>query len=133
MKLGEFLKKVGGKVESIVTYSGKDALKAVESNGYALQYVKEQTPEVCLKAVEKNGDALRYVKEQTPEVCLKAVESNGCALMYVKEQTPEVCLKAVEKNGDALQYVNASIFEADGNTKKRQTCTHCGGSGEIEE
>ena len=67
MKLGEFLKKVGGKVESIVTYSGKDALKAVEKNGYA------------------------------------------------------------------LRYVNASIFEADGNTKKRQTCTHCGGSGEIEE
>jgi hypothetical protein len=28
-------------------------------------YVKEQTPEVCLKAVEADGYALRYVKEQT--------------------------------------------------------------------
>ena len=44
-------------------------------------------PAHCLKAVESNGDALRYVKEQTPEVCLKAVESNGDALMYVKEHS----------------------------------------------
>ena len=45
------------------TLSGEDALKAVEADGYALRYVKEQTPEICLKAVEADGDALRYVKE----------------------------------------------------------------------
>ena len=45
--------------------SGAEATKAVECNGYALRYVKEQTPEVCLKAVERNGCALRYVKEKT--------------------------------------------------------------------
>lgn len=38
-------------------------LKAVERNGYALRYVKDQTEQVCLKAVESDGDALRYVKE----------------------------------------------------------------------
>ena len=58
-------------------------LKAVERNGYALQYVKEQTEAMCLKAVEQDGDALRYVKEQTEAVCLKAVERNGDALLYV--------------------------------------------------
>jgi len=36
----------------------------VENNGYALQYVKEQTEAVCLKAVERDGDALQYVKEE---------------------------------------------------------------------
>ena len=80
-------------------------LKAVEEDGYALQYVKEQTENICLKAVEEDGDALRYVKEQTENVCLKAVEEDGYALQYVKDQTENVCLKAVEKNGDALQYV----------------------------
>ena len=40
----------------------KEAIKAVESDGDALQYVKDQTPEVCLKAVESNGDALKYVR-----------------------------------------------------------------------
>lgn len=33
----------------------KQALKAVESNGYALRYVKDQTEPVCLKAVESDG------------------------------------------------------------------------------
>ena len=45
--------------------SGKEALEAVKKNGYALQYVINQTPEICLEAVKKNGDALRYVKEDT--------------------------------------------------------------------
>jgi len=64
----------------------------------------------CLKAVERNGDALQYVKEQTKAVCLKAVEQDGLALQYVKEQTEAVCLKAVEENGDALQYVNREFW-----------------------
>ena len=43
---------------------GMDAcLKAVESDGYALRYVKDQSEAVCLKAVESDGDALQYVLE----------------------------------------------------------------------
>jgi len=66
--------------------SENDALKAVEQNGYALQYVKDQTEAVCLKAVEQDGYALRYVKDQTEAVCLKAVEQDGYALQYVKDR-----------------------------------------------
>ena len=47
------------KFEAILTLDA--ALKAVERNGDALQYVKDQTEAVCLKAVERNGDALPYV------------------------------------------------------------------------
>lgn len=47
---------------SIIT-NESDALKAVESDGYALQYVKDQTEAICLKAVESDGDALQYVKD----------------------------------------------------------------------
>ena len=39
----------------------ESSLKAVESDGYALRYVKDQSEAVCLKAVERNGDALQYV------------------------------------------------------------------------
>jgi hypothetical protein len=39
-------------------------MKAVEQNGYALQYVKEQSEAVCMKAVEQNGYALQYVKKE---------------------------------------------------------------------
>ncbi len=63
-------------------------LEAVKQNGYSLECVKEQTPEICLAAVKENGNALEYVKEQTPEICLAAVKIDGKALRFVKEQTP---------------------------------------------
>ena len=64
---------------------------------------------VALKAVESDGDALQYVPAElrTEVVALKAVESDGYALQYVPAEscTEAVALKAVERNGDALQYV----------------------------
>ena len=39
MKLSEFLKRFNLKESLIITYSGADAMKAVERDGYALQYV----------------------------------------------------------------------------------------------
>lgn len=44
-------------------FTENESLKAVEQNGYALQYVKNQTEAICLKAVEQDGDALQYVQE----------------------------------------------------------------------
>ena len=39
----------------------KHCLEAVKRNGYALQYVKEQTEAICLEAVKEDGYALQYV------------------------------------------------------------------------
>ena len=50
--------------------------KAIEQNGLALRFVKNQTEEIRLKAVEEDGETLRYVQNQTEEICLKAVEQN---------------------------------------------------------
>ena len=91
MKLSVFLKKFSVSGVQLATLKGDDALKAVE----------------------QNGDALRYVKEQTEAICLKAVEQNGYALQYVKEQTEAICLKAVEQDGYALRYVDINVFEID--------------------
>ena len=52
-------------IEFSIIENEKEALKAVECNGDALRYVKEQSEAVCLKAVERNGDALRFVKERS--------------------------------------------------------------------
>ena len=57
----------------------------MESDGYALQFVKDQTEAICLKAVEGNAYALQFVKDQTEAICLKAVEMNGYALQFVME------------------------------------------------
>ena len=80
-------------------------LKMVEQDGYTLEFVKEQTENICLKAVEKEGFALRFVKEQTEKICLKAVKKHGDVLQFVKKQTENICLKAFEQNGCASKYV----------------------------
>jgi hypothetical protein len=49
------------KYSAIVT--AESALKAVENDGYALRYVKDQTEAVCLKAVGRDGLALQYVMD----------------------------------------------------------------------
>jgi len=77
------------------------ALKAVESDGDALQYVPAElrTEAVALKAVESDGYALRYVPAElrTEAVALKAVERNGCALQYVLDYELFVKIAAVFK------------------------------------
>ena len=51
------------KVKFCAILTVEAALKAVERNGYALQYVPAElrTEAVALKAVESDGDALQYV------------------------------------------------------------------------
>jgi DNA-binding NarL/FixJ family response regulator len=40
----------------------KQCLEAVKQDGYALYYVKDQTPELCLEAIKQNINAKRYIK-----------------------------------------------------------------------
>jgi len=54
MNLQEFLKIVWWKEEDIIEYKWEEALEVIKQNWDALQYVKEQTPEICLEAVKKD-------------------------------------------------------------------------------
>ena len=49
-------------IYSIVQKYEED-LQKVKQNGYALAFVKEQTPEICWAAVKQNGGALYFVKD----------------------------------------------------------------------
>jgi hypothetical protein len=84
---------------------------AVQQDGVALQYVKEQSKEICKLAVQQDGDALEYVKEQSEEICKLAVQHDGFALKYMKEQTEEICKLAVQQCGLALAYVKEQSEE----------------------
>jgi len=44
--------------------SNNDMLAAVKQNGKALQYVKEQTPEICLAALDEQKKA-KYLAEKS--------------------------------------------------------------------
>jgi hypothetical protein len=92
-------------LEYVKDQSPELCMAAVKQDGYALKYVKEQTPELCMAAVKQNGYALQFVKEQTLELCMEAVQEDGSALRFVKEQTPELCMAAVKRSGWVLEFV----------------------------
>ena len=87
-------------------------IESVTKTGFALEYVENQTPEVCEAAVMQNGLALEYVKDQTPEVCEAAVMQDGLALRYVENQTPEICLAAVRNNRTVIRLIDLPPADA---------------------
>ena len=103
-------------------------LESVRKKGLLLEYVMDQTPEICLEAVKQCGLALRYVWLNRYEgdslkgdsdfslidyqtICLEAIKQNGMALQFIGNQTEEMCLIAVKQNGRALEYVNEKTLE----------------------
>ena len=85
--------------EEIIVHEGRK-LKVVEvleegKSQAEIEFEQWSNEKYCLKAVERNGDALQYVKEQTEAICLKAVENDGYALQYVKEKS--IFLKILKK------------------------------------
>ena len=77
-----------------------------------LEFIDNQTPELCMVAVKNDGWALEHVKEQTPELCMMAVKNDGRALQFAKEQTPEICLAAVKNDATAIQFVRDKAMVA---------------------
>ena len=51
--------------EKIDWNNEKECLKAVQQNGWVLQFVENQTEKICLEAVKQNGRALKFVENQT--------------------------------------------------------------------
>ena len=84
-------------------------LIAVKNDWRSLQYVKEQTPEMCLIALQQSVTAFLHINEQTPEICRLAVRQEGTVLRFVKEQTLEICLEATKQTWRALKYVDESF------------------------
>lgn len=70
-----------------------------------LQYIHNQTEELCLIGVKQNGMSLRDAQFQNDEICLAAVKENGLALQFVKNQTKEICFEAVDDDRKALMYI----------------------------
>lgn len=96
-------------------------------NGWELQKIDNQTPEICLEAVKSVGKALQYVNTElrTPEICMAAVENDGFAIQYVENQTPEICLVATRNLITAFEYLKdpAQTFHSL-STKDRAFIVH---------
>jgi Fe2+ or Zn2+ uptake regulation protein len=117
----------GWALEFVKVQTEEICLAAVKQYGYALEHVDVQTEEICLAAVKQNGDALELVNVQTDKICLAAVKENGWALGHVKVQTAEICLAAVEQDPYSSNYIitNAPIVK-DLNIKVLDAVTSTG-------
>jgi len=80
------------------------AIDMIAKVPYLLQYVEDQTDEMCLFAVSKSGAALPHVKKQTPEICLEAMKTYGAGLVHVIDQTEEICIAAIKH--DILSFLH---------------------------
>ena len=89
------------------------ALTAVTKDGLALQYVKQQTHDICMAAINQNARALRYVEDPTINLCLAAVKKEGWVLGFVPKRlrTLEICMEAVNQNHTVLEEVPDNIRE----------------------
>lgn len=65
-----------------------------------------------IEIVRRDGMKLQFMQNQTSELCLEAVKQNGLALQFVKEQTEEICLAAYSQNKEALQFIKKEFIKS---------------------
>jgi DNA-binding XRE family transcriptional regulator len=78
---------------------------ALSKSWQAIKYVKNQTPKLSEIAAKKNWRALEFIKRQTPEICKHAFENDWHSIQFIQFQTPEICAVAVKNNGLSIQYI----------------------------
>jgi len=132
--LANLAKKIANLIIKPAPYKGTNNFQIIDRNWTALQYITNQTSELCWFAVERNWGALRYVRAdmQTPELCLFAVTQNGHALEYVRNQTEAICWAAIKETPAAIKYVHEqtpalcllAVSWGRGATKRRRSALH---------
>ena len=77
-----------------------------------LQYLANWYDEdYCLDKVEVDGWALQCVKVQTPEICLKAIKQSAKNIKFIKKQSYDIIVVALERNyHEALQFIDWEIL-----------------------
>ena len=74
-----------GKVFERVVKDLKRDMQSVFGVYGSLKDTKYQTKSKCLKVVRRCGGELEFVKNQTEEICFQAVMKNSFALRYVED------------------------------------------------
>lgn len=70
-----------------------------------LKVIKQRSYKENLDIIKLNGLALEYIDEQTEEICMEAVKQNGKALKFVKIKTEKIYKEAIKYNKDILKFL----------------------------
>lgn len=87
-------------LKNIKNFTPELCEKAIKANPLALQYIPAnfKTIELCTIAVEIDGMALQFVDNQSVDICIAAVSNNPKSITYAKYQTDDICSIALNKN-----------------------------------
>lgn len=61
--------------------------------------------ETYLDIIRKNGMMIQYVKEQTEELCIEAIKQNWRSITLIKHLTENICLEAVKQEPMAIEKI----------------------------
>ena len=61
-----------------------DYMELIKRKKFMIGFDYENEKE-CLAAVKQRGFALEYVKEQTPEICLAAMKNSHYCIIYIDD------------------------------------------------
>ena len=87
-------------------------MEAVKQNGWALDYVKEQTLEICLAAIHKNINALKYIHDPELRETIKKQTMGRSAIgnsnkIDISRKTP---VKESSTDSKKIEYSNTKLL-----------------------
>ena len=98
------------------------SLSLIKKNPLILEFIDNQTKEMCLNCVNQYYFSLKFVnhnlltQEEYKEVCIDAVKRNECSILFVNHnyltsnQYEEVCLESVKSNGSSLDFIKENLI-----------------------
>ena len=102
--MNEILKQSGYNIQLLEDPCFVDQMQAVISNPNSIQWIKNPHKLVQLKAVEQDGYCLQYIKHiADDEVITKALQTNGYALFCLEQLTEQQMITAVTSTPQIIQ------------------------------
>ncbi len=76
-------------------YQNEDMCINAVRKSYVLDYVHNQTYDICMEAVKNHPYQIVYVTDQTEDICIEAVKRKSTVIRFVKNKTEDICRYAL--------------------------------------
>ncbi|PLY08031.1 MAG: hypothetical protein C0625_03535 [Arcobacter sp.] len=120
----ELLKKYPFCIKYIKNPTEEEQLIAINSNSYALNYIKTPVSEkIKLTAIKRSPNVFKQIKNPSFELQKEAVKANAKNIQYIKEQKEELQILAVQSDGYAIEYIENPSLKVE-EISLRETRTH---------
>ena len=85
-------------LKTTITQPFEDRIHELENRVHELE---------CM-LVHQNGSNIQFIENQTPELCEIAIESDPMSIRFIQEQniTHRLCIKAIRLNPDCIQHIH---------------------------